>query len=369
MLWAACGRLEYRLWLIHSLFRLPKKLSATALTYRDPLTFKSKYHKTCKRYKDAQKEASALRDLIDNGNAPEKPKSKKARIMTFSEVIFHMQDEWQKKLSRKELSQDTVDGYILRSEILSKKFGNRILSQVTKSEIEQFHESQLIEISAATANRNLFIIKQIFKQGMALNVIFKDEIEAIKYFSEKDHERNRFLIPEEIQLLIDASGKVRGKFYLPALIYLGVEHGTSKQEALSLLWEDIDFEFQEIGLVRIFRTKNGHERTEFLMPNARQSLMDRRAHIKWMRKRKRIVAVSDEHVFGRLNGKPIKRFDSAWNTLCKVAGFDDLHYHDLRHIYCSNLILSGSDLKDVKEMIVHRDLSTIKSFNCIPSIF
>jgi len=32
-------------------------------------------------------------------------------------------------------------------------------------------------------------------------------------------------------------------------------------------------------------------------------------------------------------------------------------YHDLRHTFCSNLILSGSDLKDVKEMIGHSDLA------------
>jgi site-specific recombinase XerD len=39
------------------------------------------------------------------------------------------------------------------------------------------------------------------------------------------------------------------------------------------------------------------------------------------------------------------------------AGFPKLHFHDLRHTFCSNLILSGSDLKDVKEMIGHADLS------------
>jgi len=348
--------------------RKRKHNTSYIITYRDPLTFKSKYHKTCKRYKDAQREANELRDLIDNGNAPEKPKSKKARIMTFSEVVFSLKNEWLNRFARKELSQDTLDGYVLRSDVLCKTFGNRILSQITKSEIEQFHQSQLIKISSATANRNLFILKQIFKQGRALNAIFKDDIAGIKYFSEKEHERNRFLSPDEIQTLIDASQKVRGKFYLPALIYLGAEHGTSKQEALTLLWKDIDFDYQGSGLIRIFRTKNGHERTEFLMPNSRQALLDRRAHIKWMRKRKRIKAVSDEFVFGRLNGTPIKRFDSAWGSLCEMAGFDDLNYHDLRHTFCSNLILSGSDLKDVKEMIGHRDLSTTDRYSHLTAI-
>ena len=32
-------------------------------------------------------------------------------------------------------------------------------------------------------------------------------------------------------------------------------------------------------------------------------------------------------------------------------------YHDLRHTFCSNLLLAGSDLKDVKEMIGHSDLA------------
>ena len=48
----------------------------------------------------------------------------------------------------------------------------------------------------------------------------------------------------------------------------------------------------------------------------------------------------------RLGGKP-----ENWQ------GFDGLHFHDLRHTYCSNLLLSGSTLKDVCEMIGHHDLS------------
>lgn len=39
-----------------------------------------------------------------------------------------------------------------------------------------------------------------------------------------------------------------------------------------------------------------------------------------------------------------------------MAGFDKLHFHDLRHTFCSNLMLAGADIKDVKNMIGHRDL-------------
>ena len=43
--------------------------------------------------------------------------------------------------------------------------------------------------------------------------------------------------------------------------------------------------------------------------------------------------------------------------VCEAAGLEDFHFHDLRHTYCSNLLLSGSDLKDVKDMIGHADLA------------
>ena len=58
-----------------------------------------------------------------------------------------------------------------------------------------------------------------------------------------------------------------------------------------------------------------------------------------------------------LNSQPIKRFDSAWRHICKIAKITDFHYHDLRHTFCSNLLLSGANMKDVKEMIGHSDIS------------
>ena len=47
----------------------------------------------------------------------------------------------------------------------------------------------------------------------------------------------------------------------------------------------------------------------------------------------------------------------AWRAVCELAGPEDFHFHDLRHTYCSNLMLSGVDLKDVKEIIGHKDLA------------
>ncbi len=157
--------------------------------------------------------------------------------------------------------------------------------------------------------------------------------------------------------MIEASHKNRAKFYLPAIIFLGAEHGASKQEILSLRWRDIDFNYANNGIVRFFRTKNQKERFEFLMPRTKEALLKWRDHQKWMRHRKKINDVKSDYVFCRLNGTPIKRFESAWRSTLNEAGIEDFHFHDLRHTFCSNLILSGSGIKEVKEMIGHSDIS------------
>lgn len=157
-----------------------------------------------------------------------------------------------------------------------------------------------------------------------------------------------------------ASGQTRAKFYLPAMIFLGAEHGASKQEILSLKWLDIDFEFADRGLITLFRSKTGKKRTEYLMPRTKQVLLDWHKHQTWIRHRKKasaLVSANGNLVFCHLDGTPIKRFDKAWKEACKLAGLEDLHFHDLRHTFCSNLILSGASLKEAKEMIGHTDIS------------
>jgi integrase len=155
---------------------------------------------------------------------------------------------------------------------------------------------------------------------------------------------------------------------LPAIIYLGAEHGASKQEVLDLKWSDIIFSFQGKGLIRLFRTKNKMERSEYLMPRTRKALLEWREHQEWMREKKKIEDIGPGYVFCRLDGRGLNGFTSSWRKVRKIAGFERLHFHDLRHTYCSNLLLSGADLKDVKEMIGHRNLSMTDRYSHLTSM-
>ena len=324
----------------------------------DPVTFQSKYYRTCYKYKDAQKAKSYLTDLIDNNRFAEiKKHRRKIQPMKFSEIGNLLVQDWEDQFKRNELSHATFDDYTLRLKVLNRKMGGKLVTEFSTKDIVLYRQRIFDDFSPASANRYLFIIKQVFKRATKEGAISDNPAAGIKYLSEQLHERNNFLMPVDLIKLVGASQKTRAMHYMPALIYLGAEHGASKQESLSLKWSDIQFEAESIGLINLYRTKNGRERTEFLMPHTKKSLLEWRVHLEFMRHRKLISVRDDRFVFCRLDGTPIKRFDIAWNRTCKIAGIDDFHYHDLRHTFCSNLIMSGSGLKEAKDMIGHRDLN------------
>jgi len=328
------------------------------VSYYNPFTGEKRYYKTYRKMRDAQQKANDLRAMIDGGKINDMRKQKsRSTLLTFSQAAKLLKEEWQHKLEIKDLREKTVVEYRNFLSVISKSFDKTLLCEIGEADIVAYQKKVAVESSNVTSNRHLFVIKQLFKLGVAHGAISDDPAAKIRYLSEKAHERNIYLLPAQLHKLIEASQKTRAKFYMPALIYLGAEHGASKQEALSLEWKDIDFDFADRGKIRFFRTKNGRERTEFIMPRTKEWLLRWREHLKEARERRGITEVKSDRVFCRLNGSPVEGFNKAWRRIREMAGFPGLHFHDLRHTFCSSVIFSGGDLKDAKEMIGHSDLS------------
>ena len=336
--------------------------------YKDPLTAKWKHYQTFKKLKEAQRASNELRGLIDSGRLGLIEKSKvKLAMLRFSEVTVSLVKSWNERCERGNLRRTTFEGYIDRANQLIRVFGNRLLCDITQADIIGYQKKVARESTPVTANRNLFVLKQVFKHGLELKAAIKDPTVDIGFLSEREQARNKFLGPKEVERLIAASQKTRGKFYLPVLIWLGAEHGASRQEILSLEWSDIDFEFEGQGIIRFFRTKNKVERTEYLMPRSKEALLVWRAHLTNRRRKKGIIEPLSDRVICHINGKPFDRFYKSWWATRRLAGLEWFRFHDLRHTFCSNLLLSGADLKDVKEMIGHRDLSMTDRYSHLTS--
>lgn len=326
-----------------------------AVQYRDPVTGQKQHYRSYSKKRDADHARNELRIKLDNGGMPE-PR-KKISPYRFSEVVAKVIEEWNIRLSVGEIREKTHSDYVITANLLNKEFGRILLCEMTEDKIKDYRLERARTYSNVASNRTLFILEQILKKGVDLGGLKYNPAESIKYLSEKKHKRNRFLMPNELDELIKAAKEGRAKYYLPALICLGAEHGASKQECLSLKWSDIDFNYHQTGMIRFFRTKNQHERTEFLMPRTKKELMAWRDHLEKKRKKFGLPGLSpDDHVFCRIDGQPIESFKKGFAKACEDAGIRDFRFHDLRHTFCSNLVLSGADLKDAKEMIGHADI-------------
>jgi integrase len=235
---------------------------------------------------------------------------------------------------------------------------------ITEEAIDDYRYEVARRLSNPSANRRLFIIKQVFKKALRMKLVPEDPTKDLGYLSEKKHERNRYLQPDEIVKLVKCAQKTRGKYYLPAIILLGADYGAAIQEVLDLSWRDVDFKKKTI---RFYRTKNRRERTMALKDRSAQALQDWWDHLTWMRNKKNITEFKVDKVFCHLNGEPFKEIRNSWKEACRLANIRDFRVHDLRHTYCTNLLESGADLADVMEMVGHSSLRMARRYTHVTS--
>lgn len=331
------------------------------VSYLNPRNGKKKHFKSFRLKREAAAAAAELRILIDSGRLPEK---KIQHVpMTIEEVGNHLKSDYLRRAKIGELSPKTVDGYVVFLKRILTDRGDQLIAGINKKMVSEYQAELAGSASNILSNRVMFVFKQLCRSAVKLGALEGDPSKDVQYLSEKKHQRNCYLEPGELSKLVQAARLTKARHYLPLLILLAAEHGASRQECLSLRWKDIRYH-QNGESIRFFRTKNSTERTLSLMPLSNRELAHWREHLM---KGKEGNPDPESPVFTRLDGRPIASFRKAFSRACQLAKIVDFHFHDLRHTYCSNLILSGAQLKDVKEMIGHSDIAMTDRYSHLSS--
>ena len=338
----------------------------------DPHTGKKKYHATFRTLKEAQLATHTLRDVIDKGSSPE-PRQK-ARGMTCGEVGNLCLATWHERAAGGELRPATLEGYtnhlkgLLRfkrietlpdgSTVTHPPLHGLKIALLTPDMVNSLRANIAAEISAVTSNRRLFMLKVLCKRALKEGEIVKDPTVGITYLSEKQHHRTAFLSPAELDNLLACAKESLSGYLVPAIL-MGAEHGASLQEILSLKWTDINFDFDGEGYITFYRTKNNRRRTMRLMPRTRVALLEWRESLAISQGNTPV----EGHVCSRLDGRPVKSLKKAWENARAKAGLKDFHFHDLRHTFCSSIIMAGGDIKMASEMIGHADIKMTSRYS------
>jgi len=139
-----------------------------------------------------------------------------------------------------------------------------------------------------------------------------------------------------------------------AIIELLYSTGMRASELISLQWDEIDFEKNEIRV----KGKGGKERIVPFGDKAKKALMEYRSSIPK-------DAGLCQRVFLNRFLKPLSRrglFMIVSECFKKLGGIFHVHPHTLRHAFATHLLNRGADLRSVQELLGHSRISTTQIY-------
>lgn len=146
----------------------------------------------------------------------------------------------------------------------------------------------------------------------------------------------RYLEREEISRLPANASKG-----LRPILLTEVLTGMRRGEILRLKWHDID---SNKGIIYLLDTKNGDKREVYMCDRLKKVIMAVPKH-------------SDSpYVFTKNDGTPYKDIRKSFFTALKKLGIINFCFHDLRHAYASQLVMSGVDINTTREFLGHKDV-------------
>ena len=220
--------------------------------------------------------------------------------------------------------------------ILKKTFSGYYLTEITPLMIEKFKSERIKEVSPASVNRFLTILKSIFNKAIDWGKYHGvNPVTKVNRFKE-NNERVRFLEKNEIVELLSVC---RGN--LKAIIMVALNTGMRKGEILSLKWRDCDF---KRDVIYLRDTKNGEAREVPINEQVKTTLIRVRKHPKC------------EYIFCKQNGDRLKDIRTSFFTALDNSDITNFRFHDLRHTFASHLVMGGIDVNTVRELLGHKSL-------------
>ncbi|MDW7997824.1 MAG: site-specific integrase [Thermodesulfovibrio sp.] len=227
--------------------------------------------------------------------------------------------------------------------VLPDWFKNLQLNQIGTKEVE-YLQNFFIEknYSIATCNRYISILKASLSKAETWNLITEQRLKSIRRVRplRGETKRLKYLSKEEIQRLLSCCDE-----HLYPIVVVALNTGMRKGEILNLKWQNIDFKNE---IILLDKTKND-ERREIPMNNTLKLLFkklysQRKLHTDY-------IFVNPE------TGRKYVDLKRSFASACRKAGLQDFRFHDLRHTFASQLVMSGVDLKTVQELLGHKSLT------------
>jgi integrase len=291
---------------------------------------------------NVRKEAVKLNAEFAKGNDPADTKREQRQEMTFAELFQEYLDRYAKAEKR------TWKADVRNFEIhIAGTLGKKKISSIKKADIAALH-SKIGKTHRIQANRCLALVSSIF--GRAIKLGFWEKLNpclGIEKFAE--HSRERFLNGDELSRLFKALDTEQNQTAVDYIL-VSLLTGARKSNVLSMRWSEIDFK-EAVWKIPGSKTKNGDIQTIPLNEPTLDVLATR-----WKE-------TSSFFVFpGTGKTGHFQEPKKAWARVCKSAGLEGAHIHDLRRTMGSWQAKTGASIPIIGKSLGHRSQKTTEVY-------
>lgn len=251
---------------------------------------------------------------------------------------------------------------------LNQYFGKRRIGEITTESLFDYRQRRQKQgVKIATVNRELEAMRRMMRFAFSKGWIVRDIFFGARAIvTSAESVRTRILTESEQERLIAACegeravtytrhhyGKLRtveaklsvNNPHLKAIILLAVDAGMRRGEILKLTWQDIDL---EAGIVTV-RASNTKTETQRLVPLTERTKRE-------LERVRLFTPLSETRPF------PFVDFKNSWTTAKRIAGIEDLHFHDLRASAITRWQRDGLPLAIASKIAGHSNTKTTAKY-------
>lgn len=262
-------------------------------------------------------------------------------------------DEWAKTwitTYKAGLRENTLSGYRNAYNVHILPF----LATMQLKDVRSVHVRKVMKAAAPYSEdlqrKVLNTMRQLFATARQNGLMAGDPTEGIKITPHSRPVRKEYLSREEQENLMDALWRLEDRRPL-CFVGLCLYCGLRREEALGLQWGDIQGDRLTVNRASTFLKNNQPDPVQELKSKASQRTVPIPSVLLDILRDTPKQAL---YVISRENGQPLSQtaYRNLWAKVQACAG-QNIHAHQLRHSYCSNLYRAGIDLKTAQYLMGH----------------
>ena len=273
------------------------------------------------------------------------------------------------------LQPSTIRGYSTNIEsaiIPYFKPKNILLTGLKARHIQEFYTYCIDEkkVSPNTVIRYHANIRKCLQSALKQELVTSNQADLVDKPKKKLYIANVLPISKLLILLRNIEGT-----HLEIPTFFSVYYGLRRGEAAGLLWSNVDFknkkiiigntliegENKELLNRKSLKTKSSY-RTLELIPEVEKFLLEVKEK---QEKNKKLFKSSynykyNDNICVKENGDLIKLdyITKKFKEITRKLGYDDVHFHCLRHSFATNMYDAGMDMKELQMWLGHSSIST-----------